>query len=97
MSSSRSSVGRFFEAKELKAAFVNHLFDVVTRDFVRQLLVWRDGAYCTPRLELARQLHAGQIATERAQLGILLGLKYENPHGAAPLVIDDLVLVCGSV
>ncbi|MGB5184052.1 MAG: hypothetical protein WBO12_17925 [Xanthobacteraceae bacterium] len=97
MSPSRNGVGSFFEAKELKAAFVNRLFNVVARDFVRQLLIWRDGAHCTPRLELARQLNAGQIATERAQVRILFGFEDENPHGVAPLVIDDLVLVGGNV
>jgi len=97
MSSSRNGVSRFFEAKELKTAFVNRLFDVVAREFVRELLICRDGAHCTPRLELARQLNAGQIATERAQVGILFGFEHENPHGVAPLVIDDLVLVGGNV
>jgi hypothetical protein len=97
MSSSRNGVSPFFEAKELKTAFVNCLFDVGARDFVRQLLIWRDGAHCTPRLELARQLNAGQIVTERAQVGILFGFEDENPHGVAPLVIDDLVLVGGNV
>lgn len=97
MSSSRNGISPFFQAKELKTAFVNRLFDVIARHFVRQLLIWRDRAHCTPRLELARQLNAGQIVTERAQVGILLGFEDENPHGAAPLVIDEFVLVGGNV
>jgi hypothetical protein len=97
MSLSRNGFSPFFESKKLKAAFVNRHFDVVARDFVRQVLIWRDGAHCTLRLELARQLNAGQMNTEGAQVRICFGFEDENAHGAAPLVIDNLVLVGGNV
>ena len=42
-------------------------------------------------------LTAGQIATEGAQVWICFRFEDENAHGAAPLVIDDLVLVGGNV
>jgi hypothetical protein len=95
MSSSGSGFSRFLQAKKLKAAFANGLFDVVSRDFVGQVLIWRDGAHCTPRLELGWQLNAGQIATERAQVGIRLGFEDENPHRAATLAIA--LVVVGSI
>ncbi|HTE75694.1 MAG TPA: hypothetical protein VK653_03010 [Xanthobacteraceae bacterium] len=97
MSSSRSGFSAFFQSKKLKAAFANRLFDVVSRDFVRQVLIWRDGAHCMPGLELARQLNARQIATERAQVGIHLGFEDENPHRASTLAGDAVVVVNGIV
>jgi hypothetical protein len=97
MSSSQNGFSLFFEAKKLKAAFLNRLFDVVSCDFVRRILIWRDGAHCTPRLELARQLNAGQIATERAQVGFRLGFEDENPHIATALVLNALFAVEGIV
>src|SRR5205807_743352 len=97
MSSSRSGFSAFFQSKKLKAAFANCLFDVVSRDFVRQVLIWPDGAHCMPRLELTRKLNAGQIAAKGAQVGIGFGFEDENPHRAAPVVVDDLVFVGGKV
>jgi hypothetical protein len=43
-SSSRSGFGPFFQSKKLKATFANRLFDIVSRDFVRQVLIWRNGS-----------------------------------------------------
>jgi hypothetical protein len=94
---SRSDFSAFFQSKKLKAGFANRLFDLVSRDFIRQVLICRDGAHCTPRLELARQLNAGQIATERAKVGIHFGFENENPHRASTLAGDALIVVNGIV
>src|SRR5579862_5035262 len=75
----------FAQAEELKALAVDRGFDHVARQIVRWILVRGDGADHVPRLELARQLRAGQIATERAQLGVGVGLEDENTHRPASM------------
>jgi hypothetical protein len=94
---SRNGFRLFLEAKELKTAFVDRFFDGISGDFVRQVLIWPDRADCTPWLELGRQLNAGQIATERAQLGLGLGFEDENAHRALSLVVGSLAVGCLAV
>jgi hypothetical protein len=93
MSSLLNGFGPFFETKKLKALFVNRLLDIVSRDFVRRVLIRSDSAHCAPRLELARQLSADQIATECAQVGIRFRPENENPHRSPTPAIAALVVV----
>jgi hypothetical protein len=77
-SSKRPSV-LFAQAKELKAAGVDRSLNRIARKFVRRIPIRRDGAYRTPRFELTRQLETSQIAAKRAESGVYLGFKDENP------------------
>src|SRR5580692_10139197 len=75
----------FAQAKELKALAVDRRFDHFAREIVWRSLVRGDGADDVPGLELARQLRAGQIAAEGAQLGVGVGLEDENSHRPASM------------
>src|SRR6202140_2662351 len=75
----------FAQAKELKAFAVDCRLDHVARKIVWRSLVRSDGADHVPGLELARQLRAGEIAAERAQLGVGVGLEDEDSHRPASI------------
>src|SRR5580698_11609142 len=77
--------GFFAQAKELEALAVDRRLDHVARKIIRRSLVRGDGADHVPGLELARQLRAGQIAAERAQLGVAIGLEDEDSHRPASI------------
>src|ERR1700719_1638365 len=75
----------FAQAKELKAFAVDRRLDHVARKIIWRSLVRGDGTDHVPGLELARQLRTGQIATERAQLGVGVGLEDEDSHRPASI------------
>src|ERR1700724_894829 len=75
----------FAQAKELKTLAVDRRLDHIARKIVWRSLVRSDGADHVPGLELTRQLRAGEIAAERAQLGVGVGLEDEDSHRPASI------------
>jgi len=59
----------------MQALVLNRPFNRVAGKHVWRLLVGRDGAHGTPRLELTRQLRASQIAAKCAQIWLASDLK----------------------
>src|SRR5215469_15415105 len=78
----RRSAGfrRLLHAPKLEALAVDRLLDGAPRQVVGWRAVWPDHAGGLPGTVLRRQLAAGRIAREGAQLAVALGLEHENVH-----------------
>src|SRR5262245_11532238 len=77
-----AGLGGFLHTPELKTLLGDCFFDRPAGKIVRRGAVRADHARCLPGTVLGRQLAAGGVAGERAQIAAGLRLEHENVHHA---------------